>query len=59
MRQCPIWPRTSSELVRLIDGRRSTERVFLNRRNEPITRYGIPRAGRAQRRPARRNTCPL
>lgn len=41
MRQCPIWPRTSSELVRLIDGRRSTERVFLNRRNEPITRYGI------------------
>jgi site-specific recombinase XerD len=40
LRNCPLWPKTAEELALLISGR-STGRVFLNRRREPITRFGI------------------
>jgi integrase/recombinase XerD len=41
LRRCPLWPHTVSELLPLIGGRNPSERVFLNRRGEPITRFGI------------------
>jgi site-specific recombinase XerD len=41
LRRCPLWPQTVAELALLIGGRISTEHVFLNRRGEPITRFGI------------------
>lgn len=40
-RQCPLWPSTASELMRLTEGRTAAEKVFLNRCGQPITRYGI------------------
>lgn len=40
-RYCPLWPVTVSVLVPLMGVRAPTERVFLNRRGDPITRYGI------------------
>jgi integrase/recombinase XerD len=41
IRHCPLWPITSDALKIAVDGRGSTERVFLNRCNRPITRFGI------------------
>ena len=41
MRQCPLWPKTAQELKQLVRDRSAEERVFLNRRGEPLTRYGI------------------
>ena len=41
LRRCPLWHDTVSELTSLIDGRGQDENVFLNRRKEPITRFGI------------------
>jgi integrase/recombinase XerD len=41
LRRCPLWARTVTELLPLITGRASTERVFLNHRGQPLTRYGI------------------
>jgi site-specific recombinase XerD len=40
-RHCPLWSVTVGELHALSDGRSPTEHVFLNRRGEPITRFGI------------------
>lgn len=40
-RTCPLWKSTMEMLKPLIEGRKPTERVFLNRYCEPITRYGI------------------
>ena len=40
-RRCPLWASTVSELARLVHGRGSAERVFLNRCGRPITRFGI------------------
>lgn len=40
-RRCPLWPRTVDELALLVRGRGEKEHVFLNRRAEPLTRYGI------------------
>ena len=40
-RQCPLWAKTVVELRSLIDGREPTGRVFLNRRGQPLTRFGI------------------
>jgi integrase/recombinase XerD len=40
-RRCPLWPRTVDALRPLIDHRASPERVFLNRRGQPLTRFGI------------------
>jgi integrase/recombinase XerD len=41
MRVCPIWKRTADELRLLAAARAVSEFVFLNRRNEPLTRFGI------------------
>ncbi len=40
-RLCPLWPHTASELSASIGARAPTERVFLNRCGQPITRFGI------------------
>jgi len=40
-RRCPLWPKTVEELRPLIDGRAASQRVFLNRRGQPLTRFGI------------------
>jgi integrase/recombinase XerD len=41
LRRCPLWPQTVEKLKVLVDSRTSTDRVFLNRRQQPITRSGI------------------
>jgi site-specific recombinase XerD len=41
LRRCPLWPQTVNELLSLIGDRAPSERVFLNRRGEPLTRFGI------------------
>lgn len=41
LRRCPLWDRTVNELVPLVRDRSPPERVFLNRRGQPLTRYGI------------------
>jgi integrase/recombinase XerD len=40
-RQCPLWPVTIREISSLIANRQPGEQVFLNRRQQPITRYGV------------------
>jgi integrase/recombinase XerD len=40
-RRCPLWRRTVVELLPLIGRRDSSQHVFLNRRGEPLTRFGI------------------
>jgi integrase/recombinase XerD len=40
-RRCPLWANTVEELRRLAGGRPADAHVFLNRRGEPITRYGV------------------
>jgi site-specific recombinase XerD len=40
-RRCPLWSQTVEALAPLIDGREKTEHVFLNRRGQPMTRFGI------------------
>ena len=44
-RFCPIWPRTAATLRDLVAevglGGGSTERLFRNRRGEPLTRFGV------------------
>ena len=41
LRRCPLWAQTVEALSPLISGREKTERVFLNRRGQPMTRFGI------------------
>lgn len=41
LRHCPLWPQTAAQLSMLVTGRAVTERVFLNRRGQPVTRFGI------------------
>jgi integrase/recombinase XerD len=41
LRCCPLWPRTVDGLRHLIDGRTASQHVFLNRRGQPLTRFGI------------------
>lgn len=41
LRRCPLWSQTVKELTLLAQGRDPTEHVFLNRRGEPLTRFGI------------------
>ena len=41
LRKCPLWDKTVEELWLLISERASSEPVFLNRLNQPITRFGI------------------
>lgn len=44
-RLCPLWPQTAEVLRRLVGetglNESSTERLFRNRRGEPITRFGV------------------
>lgn len=40
-RTCPLWPATLDVLRSLCAGRAATERVFLNRNRQPLTRSGI------------------
>jgi integrase/recombinase XerD len=40
-RRCPLWARTATLLAGLVNGRPSQAQVFLNRRGEPLTRFGI------------------
>jgi integrase/recombinase XerD len=40
-RLCPLWPLTTTTLAEIIDQRKPGEPVFLNRRGEAITRFGI------------------
>src|ERR1035437_3046036 len=41
VRICPLWASTTATLRNLVAGRNGKERVFLNRRSEPLTRFGI------------------
>lgn len=41
LRRCPLWVQTVEALTPLISGREKTERVFLNRRGQPMTRFGV------------------
>jgi site-specific recombinase XerD len=41
LRRCPLWISTTNELIRLIGNRIPSEQVFLNRRSQPLTRFGI------------------
>jgi integrase/recombinase XerD len=40
-RICPLWSSTIKELLPLIGQRTESERVFLNRCGQPLTRFGI------------------
>jgi integrase/recombinase XerD len=42
-RLCPLWPATVAALSQLVTGRNETDPVFLSRRNERMTRFGIHR----------------
>ncbi len=41
LRRCPLWQQTINEISPLISGRSPSEHVFLNRRKQPLTRFGI------------------
>jgi integrase/recombinase XerD len=41
LRRCPLWIRTVDELTPLVSGRAADKRVFLNRRGQPLTRFGV------------------
>ena len=41
LRRCPLWQKTVDELRPLIDHRAPSQHVFLNRRGQPLTRFGI------------------
>jgi site-specific recombinase XerD len=41
LRRCPLWPRTVKELTLLVNGRTTEQHVFLNRRGQPLTRFGV------------------
>jgi len=40
-RLCPLWPLTAKTLAPLVAGRAPNEKVFLNRRKQAMTRFGI------------------
>ncbi len=41
LRHCPLWPHTAQLLKTITNDRAPTERVFLNRLHQPITRFGV------------------
>lgn len=41
LRRCPLWQKTVNELFILINERKPSQPVFLNRYNKPLTRFGI------------------
>jgi len=40
-RRCPLWIKTVNELLPLVGDRDTAEHVFLNRRGQPLMRFGI------------------
>jgi site-specific recombinase XerD len=40
-RRCPLWAKTVNELLSLISGCPQSNNVFINRRGQPLTRFGI------------------
>ncbi len=42
-RSCPLWPITATSLSKLVADRSKGDAVFLNRVNQPLTRFGIHR----------------
>ncbi len=40
-RRCPLWASTVQELLPLVGSRAPSEPIFLNRRGQPLTRFGI------------------
>ena len=42
LRMCPLWPVTAASLD-LVAGRDAKDAVFINRRSQPLTRFGIHR----------------
>jgi integrase/recombinase XerD len=40
-RVCPLWPSTARVLEGVIEAKQPKDRVFLNRNNQPFTRFGI------------------
>lgn len=40
-RRCPLWRKTVDELRPLIERRAASQHAFLNRRGQPLTRFGI------------------
>lgn len=40
-RRCPLWASTVNELLPLIGDRVASEHVFINRRGQPLTRFGL------------------
>jgi integrase/recombinase XerD len=40
-RDCPLWASTVQELIPLTGDRAPSEHVFLNRRGQPLTRFGV------------------
>jgi integrase/recombinase XerD len=40
-RRCPLWASTAGTLKTLIGDRPTTAAVFVNRRGQPLTRYGV------------------
>ena len=41
IRQCPLRPDIERVLIDLVDGRAADDAVFLNRRRQPFTRFGV------------------
>lgn len=40
-RRCPLWARTAGELLPRVRGRPPHEHAFVNRRGQPLTRFGV------------------
>ena len=40
-RLCPLWPATVGLLAALVSGREPHQRAFINRCNQPMTRFGV------------------
>ena len=64
VRRCPLWQKTALELEQITKNRSPEQRVFLNRRREPLTRFGIHTlirtcVVRARRRFCRRWCAPI
>jgi site-specific recombinase XerD len=59
-RFCPLWPQTATVLRALVAevglNDRSTERLFRNRRGEPLTRFGVRHILRAHALRAQKST---
>jgi len=40
-RYCPLWPTTLSKILELAGARPAGDRLFINQRQQPLTRYGV------------------